>query len=255
MYLDQIERIRLLYFLSNANCIKIKILFSSNQNRSKFVNLVLTIKRVIKKTIENQSILLSDHELRVDGVIYRELKSLNQVVIQYGPDAGKEEQVFFYDRSIGGQRHSFGENDSEGSDNKEIEVKAFQEAWNKNWNPKECICLFNNQSNAAVADPAGFWKPLSVWHLRISDLNFATVSLPIFTFSLRSDISDWTFFLASATATKFLLRRSSKSVVCLYADNVIGLVVVNKVCMYWVGSCKKKLERKLKALSRTGSRL
>ena len=66
-----------------------------------------------------------------------------------------------------------------------------------------------------MADPAGFWKPLSVWHLRISDLNFATVSLPIFTFSLRSDISDWTFFLASATATKFLLRRSSKSVVCL----------------------------------------
>ena len=66
-----------------------------------------------------------------------------------------------------------------------------------------------------MADPAGFWKPLSVWHLRISDLNFATVSLPIFTLSLRSDISDWTFFLASATATKFLLRRSSKSVVCL----------------------------------------
>ena len=113
----------------------------------------------MEKNQSHHSIL---HELEVDGVIYRELKNLNQVVIQDGPDAGKEEQVFFYDRSIGGQRHSFGKNDSEGSDTKEIEVKAFQEDWNKNWNPKECICLFNNQRNAAVADPAGFWKPLSV---------------------------------------------------------------------------------------------
>ena len=113
--------------------------------------------------MENHSIFLSVHDLEVDGVIYRELKSLNQVVIQDGPDAGKEEQVFFYDRSIDGQRYSFGKNDSKGSDAKEIEVKAFQEAWNKNWNPKECICLFNNQSNTEVEDQAGFWKPLSVF--------------------------------------------------------------------------------------------
>ena len=114
--------------------------------------------------MENRSILLSVHDLEVDGVIYRELKSLNQVVVQDGPDAGKEEQVFFFDRSIGGQRHSFEKNDSEG-DKEETEelINAFQEAWNKNWNPKECICLFNNQSNAAVDDPAGFWKPLSVF--------------------------------------------------------------------------------------------
>ena len=131
-----------------------------------------------RKTMENkslQSILMSVHELEVEGVIYRELKSLNQVVIQDGPDAGKEEQVFFYDRSIDGQRYSFEKNDSEGSNSEETEdlkavlnnmelpyyplaVKAFQEAWNKNWNPKECVCLFNNQSNDAVADPAGFWK-------------------------------------------------------------------------------------------------
>ena len=43
------------------------------------------------------------------------------MVIQDGPDAGKEEQVFFHDRSIGGQRHSFRKSDSEGSDNEEIE--------------------------------------------------------------------------------------------------------------------------------------
>ena len=114
--------------------------------------------------MENHSILLSVHDLEVDGVIYRELKSLNQVVIQDGPNAGKEEQVFFYDRSIGGQRQSFEKNDSEG-DKEETEelINAFQEAWNKNWNPKECICIFNNQSNTAVEDPAEFWKPLQVF--------------------------------------------------------------------------------------------
>ena len=108
-----------------------------------------------------QSILMSVHELEVDGVIYRELNSLNPVVIQDGPDAGKEEQVFFYDRSIDGQRYSFEKNDSEGDKEETEELKAFQEAWNKNWNPKECICLFNNQSNTAVE--AGFWKPLQVF--------------------------------------------------------------------------------------------
>ena len=116
--------------------------------------------------MENHSILLSVHELEVDGVIYRELKSLNQVVVQDGPDAGKEEQVFFYDRSIGGQRHSFEKNDSEGNKEETEDLNAFKEAWNKNWNPKEfTICLFHNQSNTAVedADPAGFWKPLQVF--------------------------------------------------------------------------------------------
>ena len=63
-----------------------------------------------------ESIHLSAHELEVGCVIYRELKSLNQVVIQYGPDAGKEEQVFLNDRSIGGQRYSFEKNDLEGFD-------------------------------------------------------------------------------------------------------------------------------------------
>ena len=38
------------------------------------------------------------HWLEVDGVIYRELKTLNRVVIQDGPDAGKEEQVLVHTR-------------------------------------------------------------------------------------------------------------------------------------------------------------
>ena len=47
--------------------------------------------------------ILSDHELEVDGVIFQELKSLNLVVIQDGPDAGKEEQVHVHTQSIGAQ--------------------------------------------------------------------------------------------------------------------------------------------------------
>ena len=40
--------------------------------------------------IQNHHSILSDHEMEVDGVIYRELKSLNLVVIQDGHDAGME---------------------------------------------------------------------------------------------------------------------------------------------------------------------
>ena len=87
--------------------------------------------------------ILSDHELEVDGVIYRELKSLDRVVIQDGPDAGKEEQVLVHTRSIGDKNYTV----SEGSENEEtekvveennmtrLEVEAFQEEWSKNWNP------------------------------------------------------------------------------------------------------------------------
>lgn len=76
----------------------------------------------------------------------------------------------------------------------------------------------------------------SLWHLLISDLNFIMVSLAIFTLSFKSTISAWTFFLASFTVARFLARFSSKSVLCLYACKVNGLVVVSNVCMYCVGS-------------------
>ena len=100
--------------------------------------------------MENQSHhhnILSDHELEVDGVIYRELKSLNLVVIQDGPDAGKEEQVLVHTRSIGDKNYTVKKINSEGSENEEteklveennmtrLEVEAFQEEWTKNWNP------------------------------------------------------------------------------------------------------------------------
>ena len=91
--------------------------------------------------------ILSDHELEVDGVIFQELKSLNLVVIQDGPDAGKEEQVLVHTRSIGDKKYTVKKINSEGSENKEtekvveennmthLEVEAFQEEWSKNWNP------------------------------------------------------------------------------------------------------------------------
>ena len=87
--------------------------------------------------------ILSDHELEVDGVIYQELKSLNLVVIQDGPDAGKEEQVLVHTRSIGDKDYMVKKINSEETE-KVVEennmtrledVEAFQEDWSKNWNP------------------------------------------------------------------------------------------------------------------------
>ena len=89
-----------------------------------------------------------NHQLEVDGVIYRELKTINRVVIQDGPDAGKEEQVLVHTRSIGDKNYTVKKFNSEGSENEETEkvveennmtrredVEAFQEDWSKNWNP------------------------------------------------------------------------------------------------------------------------
>ena len=103
---------------------------------------------VVDSPIHHHSIL-SDHQLEVDGVIYRELKTLNRVVSQDGPDAGKDEQTLVHTRSIGDQNYTVTKINIEGSNpsNEETEeisgennltsdeVLAFQEAWDKNWNP------------------------------------------------------------------------------------------------------------------------
>ena len=88
---------------------------------------------------ENPSIL-SEQSITVDGVIYREKRSLYSVVIQDGPDAGKVERVLVHTRSMGDKTytvHKIGF----GSDNVEIEevleenkmnsleLAAFQKVW------------------------------------------------------------------------------------------------------------------------------
>ena len=91
--------------------------------------------------MENQSIL-SEQKLTVDGVIYRELKSLYSVVIQDEPDAGKVEQVLVHTRSIGNKTYTVKKigfcSDNEKieevlEENKmtSLEVAAFQEIWSK----------------------------------------------------------------------------------------------------------------------------
>ena len=80
---------------------------------------------------------------------HQELKTLNRVVIQDGPDAGKDEQVLVHTRSIGDKNYTVKKINLEGSDpsNEETEevatennltcdeVCTFQEDWDKNWNP------------------------------------------------------------------------------------------------------------------------
>ena len=95
--------------------------------------------------MENHSILLSDEVQEVDGVIYCELRSLDRLVlILDGSEGGKEERVLVHTRCIGDKRYTVKTIVSEGSENEEteeecnmtsLEVAAFEEDWNKNWNP------------------------------------------------------------------------------------------------------------------------
>ena len=98
--------------------------------------------------MENQSnnSILFDYELEVDGVIYRELKSLNREIIQDGPDAGKEEQVLVHTRSIGNKSYTVKKVEDEETEEVVeeynmtcLEVTNFQEDWSnmeaKIWGP------------------------------------------------------------------------------------------------------------------------
>ena len=108
--------------------------------------------------MDNQShhSILSDYELEVDGVIYRKMKSLNLVVIQDGPDAGKEEQILVHTRSIGDksitEKKNLLQNQRltrqrpvgvvEENNMTFLEVIEFEEKWDKNWNPSIFQFLF-----------------------------------------------------------------------------------------------------------------
>ena len=90
--------------------------------------------------MENQSnnSILFDYELEVDGVIYRELKTLNREVIKDGPDAGKEEQVLVHTRSIGDKIYTVKKIEDEETEEVVeeynmtcLEVANFQEDWSK----------------------------------------------------------------------------------------------------------------------------
>ena len=89
------------------------------------------------ENLSNNSILF-DYELEVDGVIYRELKSLNREIIQDGPDARKEEQVLVHTRSIGNKSYTVKKVEDEETEEVVeeynmtcLEVTNFQEDWSK----------------------------------------------------------------------------------------------------------------------------
>ena len=91
--------------------------------------------------MENQSnnSILFDYELEVDGVIYRELKSLNRKVIQKSW-RWKEVQELVHTRYIGDRSYTVKKIDSEDEETEEVveennmtslEVATFQEDWSK----------------------------------------------------------------------------------------------------------------------------
>jgi hypothetical protein len=86
---------------------------------------------------QSHNSILFDYELEVDGVIYRELKSLNREVIQDGlevPGAGKEEQVLVHTRYIGDKSYTVKKIDLEDEETEEVVEEnnmTFQEDWSK----------------------------------------------------------------------------------------------------------------------------
>ena len=81
-------------------------------------------------------------EMKVDGVIYRETKTLTPVVTFTldRPESGKEEQEIVCTRSIGDKSYTVRKIISRDTENEETtmtwdEVQAFKEDWSKNWNP------------------------------------------------------------------------------------------------------------------------
>ena len=81
-------------------------------------------------------------EMEVDGVIYRETKTLTPVVTFTldGPESGKEEQEIVCTRSIGDKSYTvrkIGDTENEETTMTWDEVQAFKEDWSKNWNPMD----------------------------------------------------------------------------------------------------------------------
>ena len=78
------------------------------------------------------------HWQEVDGVIYRELKTINRVVIQDGPNAGKEEQVLVHTRSMGNKSYTIKKINNvilqvvQENKMNSLELHTFQEVWEQN---------------------------------------------------------------------------------------------------------------------------
>ena len=116
--------------------------------------------------MENQSIL-SDQELKVDDVIYRELRSLNSVVIQDGPDSGKVERVLVHTRSIGNKSYTvkkigFGSENCQIEEQLEenkmtsLEVWTFQEVWKENKMTSFDVSTFQEALRIGQQEAGGF---------------------------------------------------------------------------------------------------
>ena len=95
--------------------------------------------------MENQRAIIFDHELEVDGVIYRKLKILYLDVF----DAGKDKLVLVHTRYIGdksctvkqindkySEYFAYSEYEVKVSNMTFLEVATFLENWCKNWNPR-----------------------------------------------------------------------------------------------------------------------
>jgi hypothetical protein len=84
---------------------------------------------------ESHHKVLIDRKHDVDGDIYRELKTLNRVVIGEGPHSGKEVEILVHTRSIGNKNVSVSENNGiESNDyDDDIVIETFKAEWNKNW--------------------------------------------------------------------------------------------------------------------------
>lgn len=91
--------------------------------------------------LENHRCVLTEHEMLVDGVVFREYKELNQVTAE--DEGSNPKQVLTHMRSIGERKYTVQQITVDGvrqddvveTNMNEDEVVAFLEEWEEKWQP------------------------------------------------------------------------------------------------------------------------
>ena len=105
------------------------------------------------------------HQLEVDGVIYRELKTLNRVVIQDGPDAGYDEILLVHTRSMGDKIYTVHKTNQQiieliqANKMNLSELSTFQKVWEEHKMTFNEV-LRQEEAGGFVADFIRFFKKL-----------------------------------------------------------------------------------------------
>lgn len=93
-------------------------------------------------TLENHRCVLTEHEIVVDGVLFREYKELNHLLDDSTSD-GSQKQVLTHMRSIGERKYTVQQITIDGATQEDIvetnmdedQIEAFKAEWEEKWKP------------------------------------------------------------------------------------------------------------------------